>query len=206
MIGLAAQLPPAAAIFYVLDGTPADSAAHGYSPKRGRRRCRTRPKWSNIRAVPDAIHELAKELEPTPTSRRRRIPRRSSSSSSAFSAIACLRKSGDTFSFSAARRRKAARSRQGIRRPPPRRPGLGIHVIAWIDTATALDRTLDRGSMREFDNRILFQMSATDSSNLIDSPAANKLGTNRARPTAKSKARWKNSAPTHCQTQNGWRR
>jgi len=34
--------------------------------------------------------------------------------------------------------------------------------------------------MREFDNRILFQMSAADSSNLIDSPAANKLGMNRA--------------------------
>ena len=34
--------------------------------------------------------------------------------------------------------------------------------------------------MREFDNRILFQMSATDSSNLIDSPAANKLGLYRA--------------------------
>ena len=34
--------------------------------------------------------------------------------------------------------------------------------------------------MREFDNRILFQMSANDSSNLIDSPAANKLGFNRA--------------------------
>jgi ABC-type Zn uptake system ZnuABC Zn-binding protein ZnuA len=34
--------------------------------------------------------------------------------------------------------------------------------------------------MRELDNRILFQMSATDSSNLIDSPAANKLGANRA--------------------------
>ena len=34
--------------------------------------------------------------------------------------------------------------------------------------------------MREFDNRILFQMSASDSSNLIDSPAANKLGFHRA--------------------------
>jgi len=30
--------------------------------------------------------------------------------------------------------------------------------------------------MREFDNRVLFQMSAADSSNLIDSPIANKLG------------------------------
>jgi hypothetical protein len=57
---------------------------------------------------------------------------------------------------------------------------VGIHFIAWIDTATALDRALDRTAMREFDHRVLFQMSATDSSNLIDSPAANKLGANRA--------------------------
>ena len=34
--------------------------------------------------------------------------------------------------------------------------------------------------MRELDHRVLFQMSANDSSNLIDSPAANKLGANRA--------------------------
>ena len=37
-----------------------------------------------------------------------------------------------------------------------------------------------RSAMREFDNRILFQMSANDSSNLIDSPAGNKLGMHRA--------------------------
>src|SRR5207248_114957 len=59
-------------------------------------------------------------------------------------------------------------------------PPLGIHTFAWADTAASLERTLDRNSMREFDNRILFQMSAADSSNLIDSPAANKLGMNRA--------------------------
>jgi hypothetical protein len=39
---------------------------------------------------------------------------------------------------------------------------------------------MDRTATREFDNRILFQMSAADSSNLIDSPAANKLGFFRA--------------------------
>jgi hypothetical protein len=55
-----------------------------------------------------------------------------------------------------------------------------VHVIVWADTPASLERTLDRNAMREFDNRILFQMSATDSSNLIDSPAANKLGFNRA--------------------------
>ena len=34
--------------------------------------------------------------------------------------------------------------------------------------------------MKEFENRILFQMSANDSSTLIDTPAASKLGENRA--------------------------
>jgi len=59
-------------------------------------------------------------------------------------------------------------------------PAVGIHVMTWVDTVASIERTLDRSSMREFDNRILFQMSATDSSNLIDSPAANKLGFHRA--------------------------
>ena len=34
--------------------------------------------------------------------------------------------------------------------------------------------------MREFDLRIVFQMSATDSTNLIDTPAAHKLGLHHA--------------------------
>ena len=43
-----------------------------------------------------------------------------------------------------------------------------------------MNRTLDRQGMKEFENRILFQMSANDSSTLIDTPAASKLGENRA--------------------------
>src|SRR5262249_15366998 len=41
-------------------------------------------------------------------------------------------------------------------------------------------RTLERQTMREFELRVLFQMSAADSSNLIDSPLASKLGAHRA--------------------------
>ena len=52
-------------------------------------------------------------------------------------------------------------------------------MLAYMNAA-AVERTLDRASLREFDNRVLFQMSASDSSNLIDSPLANKLGANRA--------------------------
>ena len=55
-------------------------------------------------------------------------------------------------------------------------PTVGVHVITWCDTPTSVDRTFDRATMGEFDHRVLFQMSASDSSNLIDSPAANRLG------------------------------
>ena len=58
-------------------------------------------------------------------------------------------------------------------------PGLGVHVIVWCDTATNLGRTFDRATLREFDIRVLFQMSPADSTNLIDTPIANKLGHNR---------------------------
>lgn len=59
-------------------------------------------------------------------------------------------------------------------------PALGIHTIAWCDTAANIDRTLDRQSIREFEARVLFQMSANDSTALIDSPAAANLGRYRA--------------------------
>ena len=61
-------------------------------------------------------------------------------------------------------------------------PPVGIHTLAWADTLATVDRTVDRQTMREFDNRVLFQMSAADSSNLIDSTAATKLGVHRAIP------------------------
>ena len=59
-------------------------------------------------------------------------------------------------------------------------PSHGIHVLTWIDTLNNLNRTLDRSGQREFEMRVLFQMSANDSSHLIDSPAAANLGLQRA--------------------------
>jgi hypothetical protein len=58
--------------------------------------------------------------------------------------------------------------------------GLRIHALVWCDSANNLNRALDRQALREFEMRVLFQMSAADSSNLIDSPAASKLGLHRA--------------------------
>jgi len=55
-------------------------------------------------------------------------------------------------------------------------PNEGIHSIVWCDTLANLNRTFSRKMVREFEMRVLYQMSANDSSELIDSPIANRLG------------------------------
>ncbi len=59
-------------------------------------------------------------------------------------------------------------------------PACGIHTIAWADSYATVNRLLDRTSLRDFDLRVLFQMNATDSSSLMDSPDAGRLGVHRA--------------------------
>jgi S-DNA-T family DNA segregation ATPase FtsK/SpoIIIE len=58
-------------------------------------------------------------------------------------------------------------------------PTVGIHVICWCDSLMNLQRTFDRNAIKEFELRVLFQMSSNDSSTLIDNPAAGKLGPQR---------------------------
>ncbi len=59
-------------------------------------------------------------------------------------------------------------------------PGVGVHTIVWCDTLNNLQRAVDRQGLREFDLRVLYQMSGADSSQLIDTPLASKLGPNLA--------------------------
>jgi DNA segregation ATPase FtsK/SpoIIIE, S-DNA-T family len=178
MVGLAAQISPESASFYLLDGTPSDATTHGFLPAVAAA-LPHRTKIVDYRAVPEAIHELAQELA-------RRQANDSSNPPSIFAFVfglqryRALRKSEESFGFSSGDEEKPADPGKEFADLMREGPPNGIHIMSWIDTATALERAVDRGSMRDLDNRILFQMSATDSSNLIDSPAANKLGTNRA--------------------------
>jgi hypothetical protein len=55
-------------------------------------------------------------------------------------------------------------------------PAVGVFTVVWCDTVNNLNRSIDRQGLREFDLRILFQMSPNDSSLLADTPAASKLG------------------------------
>jgi hypothetical protein len=57
---------------------------------------------------------------------------------------------------------------------------LGFHVIATCDTYNNVNRFLSRKAFSEFEMRVLFQMSATDSASLIDNPKASMLGLHRA--------------------------
>jgi DNA segregation ATPase FtsK/SpoIIIE, S-DNA-T family len=177
MISIAAQQPASAAQFVVFDGSAADSPFAGTFA----RLASALPHQSKIvewRQTSEAIDELAQEL-------KRRQDSDIADAPSIFVVLYALqryrvlRKSDDAFSFGSDEPKAPQPDRQFadlVREGP----ALGIHVLAWADTPAAVERTIERGLMREFDHRILFQMSANDSSNLIDSPAANKLGFNRA--------------------------
>jgi S-DNA-T family DNA segregation ATPase FtsK/SpoIIIE len=55
-------------------------------------------------------------------------------------------------------------------------PSQGVHVIVWAESFSTVNRWLSRAALREAEIRILMQMSANDSTNLIDTIAASRLG------------------------------
>lgn len=59
-------------------------------------------------------------------------------------------------------------------------PLVGIHVIIWSDTFSNAIRWLSNSLLREFDSRVAFRLNQTDSSSLIDTPAAASLSPGRA--------------------------
>ncbi len=59
-------------------------------------------------------------------------------------------------------------------------PAHGIHTIATCDTYNNVVRFLGRKTLAEFEMRVLFQMSASDSASLVESPDASTLGLHRA--------------------------
>ncbi len=91
-----------------------------------------------------------------------------------------LKKSDDDFGFSSRSDEAAPSPAAQLAKILREGPAVGVHTLMWVDTYNNATRWLDRQSFHDLDARVLFQMSAIDSSNLMDSPAASNLGTHRA--------------------------
>ena len=182
-----ADLPARPAAFRVLDGTPADSPFAG-KLREVAAALEIDAAFVDFRALPDVMSDLAGELRDrldpaTPVrpsvyvvvnglQRFRALQRDSDSGfSTGGGSFADILGDGDT-----PKQAPAARPGEVLADLLRDGPSVGIHVLVSVDTLAQLERRLSRESVREFDAKVLFQMSANDSSVLIDSPAANRLG------------------------------
>jgi hypothetical protein len=168
--------PPSAARFYVVDGSPPDSPHAGYLARLATYLPHS-IQVAGWRELPGLMAELAAEVE-----RREKMPVLDVPEIYlliyGMHRLRDLRKEEDDFGYSQAEQKVSPTKHfAGIVREGS---GLGVHVLTWCDTLGNAGRYLDRHAMREFTMRVLFQMSAGDSSTLIDSPAASKLGFFRA--------------------------
>jgi DNA polymerase III delta prime subunit len=169
---LAAQKRPDDARFVILDGSPSDSPDHGRLAAT-MASCEHDVQDIAYNKVPEAVAELAAE-------QKRRQDADESRAPSVFVVVYGLQRyrklrNEDDYSFSEGDtpdQQFAELLREG--------PDVGIHLLIWCDTVNNLNRTLTRKTLREFDHKVLFQMSANDSMALIDSTAAGNLGMHRA--------------------------
>jgi len=186
LVSLAAQTPPRSAdaagsppapTFYILDGMRPDAAEAGYWDMfRGALPHGVR--LADPRAMPEVLAEITTELE----------RRRGESIEDAppiylvvydLGRFRELRREEETFRFSASDDEPPSPSKQfgQILRDGP---ALGIHTLVWCDTCNTLGRWLDRQAIHDLEKRVAFQMSASDSSTLVDSADAGRLGAHRA--------------------------
>jgi hypothetical protein len=91
-----------------------------------------------------------------------------------------LRLTEEDFSFSRTTNGNATSADKRFREILREGPATGVHVLIWCDSHNSLMRFVDRLTMREIDFRVALQMSPVDSTSLIDSPAAGRLGEHRA--------------------------
>ena len=178
MQSIDAQYPPEDGAFVLLDSTPADSSQAGVLPGTAERMsCHVN--IVGMREVELAMRELYAVLQD-------RLTNGATDKPTKFLVInglhryRDLRRDEDDFGFSMGGEEKEKSPAQILAEVLKEGPTLGIHVIAATDTLTNLNRTFDRQALREFDLRVLLQMGTNDSTNLIDSPAASKLGMHRA--------------------------
>lgn len=176
-VSLAAQLSPATGpCFYVLDGMRSDAPEVGFWNRLASASPQT-VKLGGVRDTAEIIGQIATEL----TARQQEGHDTAPPIYLFLYNLGRFRdlKKEDDYGFGSSDDKPASPAKQLttiLREGPP----LGIHAIIWCDTYNNVNRMLDRQSMRDFEMRVLFQMNPNDSSSLMDSPEAAKLGVHRA--------------------------
>ncbi len=178
LLSLQAQYKQDDASFVLLDGTPADSSfANVLTSIAKNMECPIEK--IGVREVEGAMATIHTEL-------LRRIEEGAADIPSIYLVINALhrfrdlRRNEDDFGFSMGDEDKPKTPSQVLGELLKEGPTLGMHVICSTDTLANLNRTFDRQALREFDMRVLLQMGANDSTNLIDMPDASRLGMHRA--------------------------
>jgi len=164
--------------FVLLDGTPQDAIQANILPEvvEG---MTNKVTTVGIREVDDEMASLYAELQ-------KRMDDGAAEAPNIYLVINAmhrfrdLRRNEDDYGFSMGDEESAKTSAQILAELLKEGPPLGIHVICSTDTLSNLNRTFDRQTLREFDMRVLLQMGANDSTNLIDMPDASRLGMHRA--------------------------
>ncbi|MDX9953463.1 MAG: FtsK/SpoIIIE domain-containing protein [Anaerolineae bacterium] len=182
LLSLAAQHTPESADFHILDLSAADAEQSEFFADLAAQLPHT-IKVGRSRKLPEFLNELATET-------KRRLEKDETKAPARYLFLYGLQRARDlrhddnSFGYS------NSDDLDALSKPPdPAQqfpellrdgPEVGIHTLIWCDTVTNLNRTLEHRALREFAMRAACQMSAEDSANLIDSPAANKLGAYRA--------------------------
>jgi hypothetical protein len=197
LVSLAAQFPEKAARFVILDNTPA-----GF------------PQRDFLQNVVDAIpHEVTlagnSNLAETMAGLEEELKKRGERTDASAEIFVLIQgaqnfkklRQEDEFSFSAssAEASPAATLLNLITEGPAR----GIHVIITCDTYNNVSRFLGRKAISEFEMRVVFQMSATDSASLIEAPNASTLGLHRALYYNEREGSLETFRP-YAQPDNGW--
>jgi hypothetical protein len=177
LVSLAAQFPRGSLRLVLLDSTPPESRERGFLDRviQALPHPILRPRRSEFGQVLDG---LAQELQ------SRSGEESTAEAPATFVVVVGLQefkmlRQEDEYSFSSESSsgpNPAASLLTLITEGPPR----GFHVIFSVDTYGNTTRFLSRKVLSEFESRVLFQMSASDSASLIDNPDAGKLGLHRA--------------------------
>jgi DNA segregation ATPase FtsK/SpoIIIE, S-DNA-T family len=177
LVSLAAQHAPGTAKFLLLDGTNEEDEHWGYL-KRVADLLPHNVRMVDRNELAAALGEVADEVNARQKGETHdRAPRYVLVHG--LHRYRDLRKAEDDFGLG--RRREGPASPADsfatiLREGPP----VGVYLVMWCDTLSNLNRAIDRQGLRECGLRVLFQMSANDSSTLIDTPAASRLGRHRA--------------------------